>query len=625
MKLRNISYLLLLLSWLSIITVSCAKDIVDLQGNISGTVFDSRTHEPLSGVLMTLSPGGKTVATGAVGQFMFHSLEPGNYTLQAMKTDYKSDTNSVSVLAGETANVDFQLTPSIAGLSISQGTLDFGNTSTTLTLDLKNTGNAVLKWQASEDASWLTCIPASGEIQAGESASIVVNVDRTGLDRGSYSQTIAIASNGGSEVVKVNMSVQGVSMSVSPESLDFGSVASSMQMTLTNTGTGSISYTLSPNKDWVKVSKASGTFSTSEVITVSVNRDGFSEGNYEAAITIRVNDENRTVDVRMNIPSKEKPTVSLTAVSNETFNTAVFKGSVVTVGSSKVTARGFCWNTQENPDINNGNKCNLGDCEVAEDFSYTATSLNPSTEYYVRAYAENIEGIAYSNQIKFMTKGTPRLADIETGTVTAIQSSQALASGNILNLGNVDEINDYGHVWSLKANPTVNDLKNSLGRTSSVGTYNTTITGLEPNKTYHVRAYATNSVGTAYGKDVKFTTALADLKIKTSDVKNVTYSSAVCGGKITDFGGNKVTECGVCYALTSNPTIESNIAKAATNAATYSVTITGLKEACVYHVRAYAKTESGSIYYGDDIVFSTADKDVHIGIGGFGEDKNWTR
>lgn len=625
MKSGRFSYVLLVLSWLSVMMFSCAKDIVDLHGNISGTVYDSRTHEPLSGVLITLSPTGKTVSTGTDGQYSFLSIEPGTYTIQAMKTDYKSDVNTVVVVTGETVKSDFHLTPSVAVLRVSQSTLDFGNSATTLTLDLKNTGNAVLKWQASEDASWLTCIPTSGEIQSGESASIVVNVDRAGLDRGNYSQTIAIASNGGSEVVKVNMSVQGVSLSISPESLDFGSVSSSMQMTLTNTGTGSISYTLTPNKDWVKVNKTSGTFSSSEVVTVSVNREGFSEGDYVASIAVTVNEEIRTVDVRMNIPSKENPTVSLISVTDETFNTALFKGSVVTVGSSKVTSRGFCWDVNENPTVDNVQKCNLGDCEVAEDFSYTATSLQSSTEYFVRAYAENSEGLSYSNQIKFKTKGTPQLAEVETGVVTNIQSSQAIAGGNLMNLGNVEEVKDYGHVWSRKANPTVQDSKTSFGSTQSLGTYNSTMTNLQPNQTYHVRAYATNSVGTAYGNDVEFTTTLGDLALKTLPATSITYNSAVCGGEFIDLGGHTISESGICYSISSSPTISSAVVKSNATGGSYQVSLTGLKEATTYHVRAYAKTDAGNVYYGEDVVFTTADKDVQIGINGFGTDKNWSR
>lgn len=625
MKFRKKCCRLSVLFLLSLITFSCAKDIVDLQGSIVGTVTNSRTHEPLAGVSMTLSPSGKTVSTGSDGKFEFTSLDVGNYTVQAVKNDYKTDSKSVAIVAGETSKLDFQLTPSLASLKVSQTTLDFGNTSTTLTLDLVNDGNAVLKWQISEDASWLSCLPSSGEIQAGESASVVVNVDRKGLERGNYSQTLAIASNGGSEVVRVNMGVQGVSLKISPESLDFGSTMSSMRMTLTNTGTGNISYNLSPSKEWVKLDKTSGSFSTSEIVTVSVNRSGFGEGDYEAEISVRVNDETMNVAVRMNIPSKAKPTVALHSVDGVTFNTALFKGAVVSVGSSKVTSRGFCWSVDEEPVLETGEKCNLGDCDVAEDYSYTASSLEPSTEYYVRAYAVNTEGVSYSNQIKFKTRGTPQLAEVETGAVSDVQASQAMASGNILSLGNVDEVSGYGHVWGLKPNPTLADSKTSLGKTHSSGSFNSTLTGLSPNKTYHVRAYATNSVGTAYGADVEFKTSFGDVVVATSDVTGITYNSAVAGGEVTSLGGHSVAECGVCWATAPSPTINSDVVKSPSPSDSFKVTLTGLSASTVYHVRAYVKTETGTISYGKDVEFTTSAKDVQIGIGDFGEDKNWTR
>lgn len=626
---RLLRSLIILVSSLTVLVLSfaqCTKDIIDTTGDIAGVVRDSRSNEPLNGVTVSITPTGKSMTTGADGRYEFKGLTAqSNYTVSVSKNGYQSDQKSAFIVAGETSNVDFTITPSQGQLELSQKTLDFGNQNTTLAFDVINKGNATLNWEISEDVSWLSCSPTSGSIDKGGKATVIVNVKREGLERGTYSQTIAVSSNGGSEVMRVDMAVQGLNMTISPETLDFGSVTSSMQMTMSNNGTGSISYTLKPNKDWVKLNKTTGSFSSSEVVTVSVNREGFSEGNYEASIEIRINDENRSVDVRMNIPSKEKPTVSLISVSDETYNSAVFKGAVVSVGSSKVTARGFCWSTKENPDLEQGYKCNLGDCETAEDFSYTSGSLESSTEYYVRAYAQNIEGVCYSNQLKFSTKGTPKLSEVETGAVSDIQSKQALANGNILNLGNVSEVIDYGHVWSQKENPTIYDNKNSLGSTSSTGTYNTTLTGLEPNKTYHVRAFATNSVGTSYGKDVTFSTSLGDLEMQTTNVSDITYNSAICGGNVTESGGHKLAECGICYDYNLTPTINSNVLKSSVVSASFKVNLSGLKESTTYLVRAYVKTESGNLYYGNTVKFTTADKDVNIGIGSFGDDKNWTR
>ena len=61
-----------------------------------------------------------------------------------------------------------------------------------------------------------------------------------------------------------------------------------------------------------------------------------------------------------------------------------------------------------------------------------------------------------------------------------------------------------GVCWSTSHNPTVSNSHTTDG--SGTGSFTSSITGLSQNTTYYVRAYATNSVGTAYGNEVSFTT-----------------------------------------------------------------------------------------------------------------------
>lgn len=401
---KIISYLCFLLC---AIHISCTKDIVDTSGNLVGVISDSRTGSFLSGVSVSTSPLGKAYTTGVDGKYEFRNLESQEYSISVSKNGYKSDKKTVFVQAGADTNLDFQMTPSTGTLFVSQNELDFGNEVTKLSLDISNKGTALLSWQISEDASWLSCNPTSGATQSGEKTSLVVTVDRTGLTRGNYSQNLTVTSDGGSAVVNVKMAVQGIAVSLSLEELDFGPIMTSMQLSLTNNGSGSIAYTISPSNTWIQLSKTSGTFSKTEIVTVSVNRSGLSEGNHEGKLTLTIGEDKIDIPVRMNIPSKEKPTVSMQMVEEVTYNSAVFRGGLVSVGSSKVSKHGFCWSENEQPTINSSSICNLGDSETAKDFTYNASSLTPSTTYYVRAYAENDEGISYSNQMKFQTKGTP--------------------------------------------------------------------------------------------------------------------------------------------------------------------------------------------------------------------------
>lgn len=588
-----------------VIAACGGSDPVDVSGSIVGTVYDSN-NSPLQGVAMTLTPLGKTTTTSQNGTYSFNDIDAGSYRVQARKSGYQEDTKSVNVSVGNNATLDFHLSAAAASLQLSQETLDFGNDNTTLTLDIKNVGAATLNWQISEDITWLQCIPTSGTTPAGGTSSVIVNVDRTGLSRGNYSQTLAISSNGGSAVVKVNLGIQGLTVSISPEELDFGSTTTSLSLTLSNTGSQSVSYTLTPSNDWIKPSKTSGMFTFgSDVISVAVDRTGLNTGDYKGSLKLTIGADNVDIPVRMNVPSKEKPTVALNAIDNVTYNTATFKGGIVSIGSQKVTKHGFCWDTTEEPTVNSSGICNLGDCTTPKDFEYAASQLQAGTKYYVRAYAVNAEGTSYSNQMTFETQDQPQVPDVETGTASEIQATQATISGNLLKVGNDEGVTQYGHVWHTSANPTTAHDKTTLGKTTSTGPFSSTLTGLSPNVTYHVRAYATNSLGTAYGEDITFTTTVGKVTLQTNDITEITHNAATGSGTISQLEGNIIVERGLCWATAANPTLSALSIASTETGNTFKARMAGLSTETTYHVRAYVKTKAGDVYFGNDMSFQT--------------------
>src|SRR5258705_7623018 len=96
---------------------------------------------------------------------------------------------------------------------------------------------------------------------------------------------------------------------------------------------------------------------------------------------------------------------------------------------------------------------------------------------------------------------TQQAPTVTTGTISNITGASAKCNGsNVTSDGNLI-ITAQGVCWSTSSNPTTADQHN----TDFSNPFSSSLTHLSLNTTYHVRAYATNGAGTAYGTDVTFT------------------------------------------------------------------------------------------------------------------------
>ena len=159
-----------------------------------------------------------------------------------------------------------------------------------------------------------------------------------------------------------------------------------------------------------------------------------------------------------------------------------------------------------------------------------------------------------------------------------------------------------GLCWSLLANPTINDAKivNATGN----GTFTVSLTGLASGTSYHVRAYASNSVGTSYGSEVIFTTPTLPV-VSTSGATATSATTAVFGGEVTSDGGSTVTSKGLCWSTNLKPTVSDNMTTNGTGIGSFSSNISGLITGTSYHIRAFATNSVGTVY-GDDVAFAIA-------------------
>jgi len=133
---------------------------------------------------------------------------------------------------------------------------------------------------------------------------------------------------------------------------------------------------------------------------------------------------------------------------------------------------------------------------------YNSESLpNP----YDKAYGFSLRCLAYASASTIPTVSTSEVVDITQTTATG--------GGNVTADGGVP-VTARGVCWSTLPNPTTADSLTSDG--TGTGIFVSNLTGLTPNTPWYVRAYATNSVGTAYGDEVTFTTLPAAFTCGTS-------------------------------------------------------------------------------------------------------------
>jgi hypothetical protein len=204
--------------------------------------------------------------------------------------------------------------------------------------------------------------------------------------------------------------------------------------------------------------------------------------------------------------SATNPTLTTNEASSISYTTVTIGGNISSDGGSAILSRGICYGTSPNPTTANQKTTESAGTGA---FSSNLTSLSVSTKYYARAYATNAVGTSYGNEISFTTL-TQVIPTVTTTAITEISVGSAKSGGNITNDGG-SPVTARGVCWGLNPNPTIADNKTTDG--SGSGNFISTINQLTSNKKYFVRAYATNSVGTAYGEEVNFTTPASSIPL----------------------------------------------------------------------------------------------------------------
>lgn len=196
------------------------------------------------------------------------------------------------------------------------------------------------------------------------------------------------------------------------------------------------------------------------------------------------------------------PVLKTETVTDITINSAMISGEVTDDGGAEVTARGFCWGTAAKPTMSDDF---IPSGTGTGEFTSTIVDLEPNTQYHARAYAENSVGIAYGNEVTFVTNTAAPL--VTTKQVSNITASTAVCGGNIDYDGGATII-EKGICWSTTPDPDLNDFFTSEG--TGPESFSSTMNNLSSGTIYYVRAYAKNNEWTVYGGQVTFLSKVAD-------------------------------------------------------------------------------------------------------------------
>nr|WP_315175889.1 putative Ig domain-containing protein [uncultured Flavobacterium sp.] len=160
--------------------------------------------------------------------------------------------------------------------------------------------------------------------------------------------------------------------------------------------------------------------------------------------------------------------------------------------------------------------------------SGTPTVLSAATDYTITA---RNSGGSSSNTISIAIINTPTISTIGASTVLA---TSATVDGNVISDGYAAVIS-RGVCWSTTSNPTIADNKTTDG--SGTGVFTSSVSGLSSLTKYYVRAYATNSAGTAYGEEISFTTPIPSPVISYTSASTYAVNTAIMPLTLTNTGG----------------------------------------------------------------------------------------
>jgi uncharacterized protein (TIGR02145 family) len=205
----------------------------------------------------------------------------------------------------------------------------------------------------------------------------------------------------------------------------------------------------------------------------------------------------------------------------------------------------------------------------------------------------------------FFACNEAKLPVVSTTAVSGISTTTAVSGGVITDDGG-SKIMEKGVCWNTSDRPAIKDSTST--DTVDALTFTGNLSGLAPNTTYYVRAYATNIAGTGYGNTESFTTLGGEPSSAALEASNIQPHLATLNGTVTSnlLSTNVSFEYGTSTSYGNSVSYAQNPITGET-AVTVTADLTGLTPGTTYHYRIKAENSLG-VVYSNDLTFNTPGK-----------------
>jgi hypothetical protein len=268
---------------------------------------------------LTATQSGGSISAGVNVAGLAAGTYTGAITVSASGATNTPQTIPVSltVAAAPVASPTIALSPTSFALTAQAGSTTVLNQTLTIT----NTGGGSLNWTVIDDSNWVVKNVGSGS----GNGTVAISVNPTGLAAGTHTSLITVSATGATntpQVVPVTLTLTAApaqpTIGLSPTSLAFsgtsgGSNPTSQTIAVTNTGTGTLTWTVADNANWLTATQSGSS------ITAAVNLSGLAAGTYNGVITVSATGATntpQTIPVALTVTAAGSTTGSVTLTWN---------------------------------------------------------------------------------------------------------------------------------------------------------------------------------------------------------------------------------------------------------------------------------------------------------------------